>query len=176
MKACPYTTPVSEMPVAKGSTLPGSGKNVGVASGKYGLEAGLRQIYWLNILGKAFVKLMDRERLATVPAHHSEPLDGDRFLIQATAELADPDLDAVCSRIQHHLGPDYFVDEEKLAQSQLQQQGGVTTTSIWNVFKILKGARDAARGQAALADTAFFAPVRPQFDWQHILQNGDESD
>lgn len=70
-----------------------------------GIGAGLRDVYWLNVYGPAFVELIGAERLLSAPAE-TRRLDGHVLLLAPDEALGERGATAA---IRAHLGEEHFV-------------------------------------------------------------------
>ena len=70
-----------------------------------GIGAGLRDVYWLNVYGPAFVELIGADRLLSAPAE-TRALDGHVLVVAPDEALTTP---GATAPIRAHLGEEFFV-------------------------------------------------------------------
>lgn len=87
--------------------------------GLAGLDAGLRDVYWLTVFGPAFVELIGAETLLSAPAE-TERLDG--CVLVLAPEEALESREAVAP-IRSHIGERHFVPAEAPKRGLLRRGG-----------------------------------------------------
>jgi hypothetical protein len=128
--------------------------------GKFDLSNGIHDIYWLNIYGMPFVKIIGRQKLLASPAYISEEIGSELILLQACEQFCDHgdhDSTAILNRIRAHIGEQFFY---KSIQAKTEESG------VFNVFNLFSTLWKAAKKHT---DTAATADVCPSYDYTRMI-------
>jgi len=128
---------------------------------KFGLLTGLKDIYWINIFGIPYIKIIGSHKLLTCPAFSVRQIDENHIIVQTTKNFIDPNspsMEAVRNHIKNHLGLEFFVKNNILKQ---EKEGGII-----NIFQFM---RFLYKSKKEFEDTSNDAIIHPTFDWSNIF-------
>jgi hypothetical protein len=130
-----------------------------VSTNRLGLGAGLPGLYWINVFGPPFVRVVGKDRLLASPAFEVQELGDDVVYLRVSDEFSAP-LDEgwadTYRNLKAHIGQEFFVT----AGGQVSAHG---VLGISDLVRLLWRAR------AEFRDESINAAIRPEFDWSGIV-------
>ncbi len=122
---------------------------------------GLLDVYWLNVFGEDWCRLIGRDRLLSAPAHEARSIHGG-ILLRPSEGFPDPDdprFRKARDRIKRHIGFEHFAGEAPPRASDSVGSGGP--------LKLLKFLWLADR---EYRDESHAAQRRPTFDYSRMME------
>ena len=134
----------------------------GIFSTRAGLSAGLKDIYWINIFGRAYVDMIGRDTMLQCSAYEIREIGQDLILMRTSDAPPDthcPEHARLLTKIRSELGARFFT---KQIPGTPQEKSGLIG---WLEF-----ARVLWRGHREFIDTSWHAAECPEFTWEGVFE------
>ncbi len=130
-----------------------------ISSTRLGLGAGLPGVYWVNVYGPPFVRIIGVTKLTASRAFDVQEIGPEIVYIRVSREFSGPleeSSSEIYDALRAHIGKEYFINPPPPRASP-QGHGAVS------LLRFLWQARAEHR------DDAINAQIRPEFDWTQII-------